>query len=81
MKYIFTRTYVGQDNRSFYRGTEVPADFPEDVLKRFVESGLVHTVETPNEFVGKINKKGSKDTVEVVNAVEELDPDKKARSK
>lgn len=81
MKYIFTRTYVGQDNKSFYRGSEVPADFPKDVLERFVADGLITGIESPNEFVAKVNKSAAAKKSGAVDPIEDLDPDNKPRSK
>lgn len=84
MKYVFTRTYVGPNNESFYRGSEVPVNFPKDVLERFVRDGLIISVETPNEFITKVNKRGRKAEVEgaeELDGVETLDPDRQPRSK
>lgn len=83
MKYVFNRTYVGQGNQSFYRGSEVPADFPKDTLEKLVLDGLIGTVETPGEFMTKVvktTKKGEAKVSEVQDSVEKLDPDKKPRS-
>lgn len=78
MKYVFNRTYVGPNNTSFYRGSEVPAGFSEEVLERFLRDGLISSIETPHEFIAKVGRMGKKGKVE--DSVESLDPDQKVRS-
>lgn len=76
MKYTFQRNIVTPDNKTYLRGSEVPAVVANDVILRWLEDGIVVGIESPTSFSEKIGKKRGK----VDPDVEALDPDNKTRS-
>ncbi len=72
MTYTFQRSFVGADNKGFLKGSEAPADWPQEKIENLVTSGILLGVETPAEFV---------ESIEESEELAKLDPERKPRVK
>lgn len=72
MTYTFQRSYVSADNKGFLKGSEAPADWPQEKIDSLVVSGILLGVETPAEFV---------ESIEESEELEKLDPERKPKGK
>jgi hypothetical protein len=84
MNFVFNRTYVAANNVGYIKGTPVPSEFPSELVQILMENNIVKAVESPAVFLAKTSKKVKTEVAEseeVLDEVEALNPDRKARSK
>ena len=72
MTYTFQRSFVSADNKGFLKGSEAPADWPQEKIDSLVASGILLGVEAPAEFV---------ESIEESEELAKLDPERKPKGK